>query len=494
MLNRLTIGKKLAAGVVALAISLAVLGFMALRVISNLGGSLDGAVNRTARKLELAGKTREAFQDLRNQAVRVQIAYSIQQLEKQAKNSDSTCSACHSPAPPEQVIRSLEAGGAVLRRHTSELRRLLDDETASKALDSIETGAAQWVRHGAEYVRLAGASQFDAAHAVLQDRMVPIFEKVEESARLLAKKESESLETANREASLQVSRSQWTVVFIGILSLSAAASVLWLVLSITGTLRRLTAGMSQGAQQVASAASQVSASSQSLAQGASEQAATLQQTSATSEQINSMARRNSRNSTQAAGLVAESHKQFARAATALQELEAAMSRINSSSGKIAQIIKMIEEIAFQTNILALNAAVEAARAGEAGLGFAVVADEVRNLAEKCAQAARDTAALIDESNENSRQGKEKVDRVASSIRAMSEQAASIKTLVDEVTCGSQEQTRGIEQVAEAISQLGVVTQKNAASAQQNAAAGQELNAQADTLSQLAGELRTLVDG
>ena len=139
-----------------------------------------------------------------------------------------------------------------------------------------------------------------------------------------------------------------------------------------------------------------------------------------------------------------------------------MGDIKASSDKVAKIIKVIDEIAFQTNILALNAAVEAARAGEAGMGFAVVADEVRNLAQRCAQAAKDTAALIEESIVKSNDGKTKVDQVAVAIRAITEESAKVKTLVDEVSLGSQEQTRGIEQVAKALTQMEQVTQQSAA--------------------------------
>jgi methyl-accepting chemotaxis protein/methyl-accepting chemotaxis protein-1 (serine sensor receptor) len=171
-----------------------------------------------------------------------------------------------------------------------------------------------------------------------------------------------------------------------------------------------------------------------------------------------------------------------------------MYEINAQSGKISKIIKTIDEIAFQTNILALNAAVEAARAGEAGMGFAVVADEVRNLAQRAAQAAKDTSSLIEESIAKSNDGKAKVDQVAAAIQALTADSATIKTLVDEVNLGSQEQARGIDQIVKAISQMEQVTQKNAAGAEEGASAAEQLTAQSETVKDVLARLNTLVGG
>jgi len=171
-----------------------------------------------------------------------------------------------------------------------------------------------------------------------------------------------------------------------------------------------------------------------------------------------------------------------------------MDGINASSQKISKIIKVIDEIAFQTNILALNAAVEAARAGEAGMGFAVVADEVRNLAQRCAQAAKDTAGLIEESIDRANGGKIKVDEVALSIHSITEEAAKIKVLVDEINLGSVEQSRGIDQITRSITQMENVTQSNAANAEESAAAAQQLNAQAESMREIVRSLKDMVDG
>lgn len=178
----------------------------------------------------------------------------------------------------------------------------------------------------------------------------------------------------------------------------------------------------------------------------------------------------------------------------VDQMVASMKEINASSDKVAKIIKVIDEIAFQTNILALNAAVEAARAGEAGMGFAVVADEVRNLAQRCAQAAKDTAGLIEESIVKTNDGKTKLDQVTAAIHATTESANAVKTLVDEVNVGSQEQARGIEQIAKAVTQMEQVTQKTAASAEESASASQELSAQAETMRKIVEQLQGMVGG
>jgi len=207
-----------------------------------------------------------------------------------------------------------------------------------------------------------------------------------------------------------------------------------------------------------------------------------------------MARKNSENSRSAADVVTQSQQRFVQANQSLDQMVVAMGDINTQSDKISKIIKVIDEIAFQTNILALNAAVEAARAGEAGMGFAVVADEVRNLAQRCAQAAKDTAALIEEPIAKSNDGKVRVDQVAAAIQAITAESAKVKTLVDEVNLGSQEQARGIEQIGKAIAQMEQVTQKTAANAEEGASAAEELTGQSESLKHIVERLTAMVGG
>jgi methyl-accepting chemotaxis protein/methyl-accepting chemotaxis protein-1 (serine sensor receptor) len=284
----------------------------------------------------------------------------------------------------------------------------------------------------------------------------------------------------------------WIVVMLFAGIGAGAALVFFMVRSINRVLVGAVTELAEGAGQIASAASQVSTASQSLAHGASAQAASLEETSSSSEQINSMAQRNSQNCAEAAALMGESQRCFGRTKEALQQMVVAMAEINVSSDRIAKIIRVIDEIAFQTNILALNAAVEAARAGEAGMGFAVVADEVRNLAQRCAQAAKDTAGLIEESIARSNDGKVRTDLVAKEIHNLIEQSAKVKSLVDSVNSGSVEQARGTDQVTRAITQMGQVTQQAAATAEESAAAAEQLSAQSGSLQEIVGQLTALV--
>ena len=247
------------------------------------------------------------------------------------------------------------------------------------------------------------------------------------------------------------------------------------------------AKLASGAQEVLAAAGQLSGSSQSLAQGATEQAAVLEETSASMADVASSTRENAKHSASAARLMTQVEQQVAQSNIVLQSMVASMSEMQDSSQRVAKIIKTIDEIAFQTNVLALNAAVEAARAGEAGMGFAVVAEEVRNLAQRSAQAAKDTAGLIENSIARTESGGQQVDRVAQAIGSITGTVGEAKVLIDRVSAASEQQTRGIDQMAAALSQIEKVTQTMAATAEESAAASEELSAQAESALSTVGQ-------
>jgi hypothetical protein len=239
-------------------------------------------------------------------------------------------------------------------------------------------------------------------------------------------------------------------------------------------------GLGSGADQVALAAAQLSESAQSLSRGATEQAASLEETSASMEEIGSMTASNATNANHAAERAQEVDVLLRTFGEALRGTAASMHRIRTSSAQVSKIIKTVDEIAFQTNILALNAAVEAARAGAAGMGFAVVADEVRSLAQRSAQAARDTTCLIEEAIGSSEEGVRSVEQITSSIGAIQEKVSEVRGLAQSVRDASQQQAAGFKQVSQAVVQLEKITQTAAATAEESAAASEELSAQAET--------------
>ena len=286
----------------------------------------------------------------------------------------------------------------------------------------------------------------------------------------------------------------WALALTALAIVVSAGIAALAIRSTTRRLRSASERILRHSLGIRSASAQIASSSRELARAASEQAASLEETSASSEEISSMVRKSSESSRAAAELVTRSQSRFADANRSLDGMVAAINEISAESDKISKIIKTIDEIAFQTNILALNAAVEAARAGESGMGFAVVADEVRNLAQRSAQAARDTAGLIEGSIAKSRDGKGKVDHVATAIHAITGESAKIKVLVDDVSVSTREQTQGIEQVAKAITLMEHLTQRNAAGAEEGASAAAELQGQSQALQEIVEELTALAGG
>jgi methyl-accepting chemotaxis protein len=271
-------------------------------------------------------------------------------------------------------------------------------------------------------------------------------------------------------------------------------TVLWFARSIVMPINQIIEGLNEGSAQVASASNEVASSSQSLAEGASEQAASIEETSASMEEMASMTQKNAENAGQADSLMKEANIVVKDANESMGMLIGSMEDISKASEETSKIIKTIDEISFQTNLLALNAAVEAARAGEAGAGFAVVADEVRNLAMRAAEAAKNTALLIEGTVKKVNQGSELVTKTNAAFTQVSQSTGKVGDIVAEISEASNEQSKGIEQVNIAITEMDKVVQQNAANAEESASASEEMNAQAEQVKVYVGELVTVITG
>jgi methyl-accepting chemotaxis protein/methyl-accepting chemotaxis protein-1 (serine sensor receptor) len=400
-------------------------------------------------------------------------------------------------AEKNMILGGLTGNNELLQKWTSRLQALVDEgiRTSDDLGKAVRTEADRAEAGRLKQSMSAWGTRCDACHAIamrgdltkdigkileLSAAGEALMARNQDLAAAIEKTQNTLFDDRTRQTAATFGRARLATIGMCALSVLVGAGIFVAVRGAGRKLRSATARLHAGASHVMAAASQVATSAQSLSQGATEQAASLEETSASMEEMASMTRKNAANATEAAGLVASVARQVTESNTALEGMVGSMAAIKESSNKVAKIIKTIDEIAFQTNILALNAAVEAARAGEAGMGFAVVADEVRNLAQRSAQAARDTAGLIEESIARSQEGAGKVQEVATAIGAITASVTTVKGIVEEVREASRQQTQGIDQVAQAIAQMEKVTQTTAATAEESAAASEELNAQAET--------------
>lgn len=454
---------------------LLLVGGVSIYSVTRLRAMLESAVGTESKKIELA--TRVSEQVAAGQAALRGVLL-----------SSMTGDAAGAQAGQDRM----EQAGREIETALAAIEPLLESSENREATRQMKAATGEWLRQAKVFEQHLQAQRFDEATKMEAAVFRPVIEEMQKAASMLVSQQRRRLASHSAEAASRSGLSVWVTVLV---LLGAAAVTFGAIVRMRGAdrmLKRIAAEIADGARRVAGAAQQVSGSSQALAQGSSEQAASLEETSASTEELNSMTQKNAENASMAAGEMEKADLLLKETNEKLGQMIESMKEINASSEKISRIIRVIDEIAFQTNILALNAAVEAARAGEAGMGFAVVADEVRNLAQRCAQAAKDTSDLIEESIVRSNEGKLRLDEVAACITRVFESSSKMRVLASEVHMGSQEQARGIDQIARAVAQMQQVTQSTAASAEESASAGEEMSAQAQHLQAAVERLRALV--
>ena len=440
------------------------------------------------------------------------------------------------PSDPNLLKRKIDADEEN-EKIVTEMKTLTSDPELAKIFDEQSTFDAKELNPREDRVaELIKSRQFEEARHAYVSELIPLQSKFDDLGTTLVKKTDAAAEHAIAAARSDIIRLTTTLVVIAVLGIAAlAVGVLISVRSVIEALKKLVRVLSAGADQVASAATEISATSEELSSAANEQAASIQETASSVDEVNAMVKKNAENAEESGQAVHQSQDSANKGKEVVQDMIAAMGQIDSanaqimtqidqSNQQIQEIVKVISEIAdktkvindivFQTKLLSFNASIEAARAGEQGKGFAVVAEEVGNLAHMSGNAANEIADMLDhsirkvesivsETKTNVEKliadGKSKVEtgtgvarKTAQVLDEIVDSVSSVARMVAEISNASRQQAQGIEEITKAVGQIDAVTQQNAAASQQASSAAQSLSKEADLLRSGVNDLVTLI--
>ncbi len=474
-INNMKLGTKLAGGFSVVLMLVVIIAFIGISRLNVLNGYLDDVIHDNNVKLKLANNIAGGIDEIARSVRNIVLLEDMGSMQKEKDRIDAARK--NFSESYEKLVRMVTSnkGKEILAtvKGSQDVVRPLVDKAMSLGLENKASEATQ----------------------VLMNEVRGPQVKLIENVKAMVAYQEEMTDKAGEAAGHAYSTAYALILSISGLALVVGALfAFFLTRSITKPLNRVIEGLSEGAEQIASASGQVSSASQQLAEGSSQQAASIEETSASLEEIAAMTKQNANNATQADSLMKEANHVVKQANDSMTDLTRSMNEITQASEETSKIIKTIDEIAFQTNLLALNAAVEAARAGEAGAGFAVVADEVRNLAMRAADAAKNTAVLIEGTVKKVNEGSTMVTRTYQAFTQVAQSASKVGELVGEIAAASREQTQGIEQVTLATSEMDKVVQQNAANAEENASASEEMNAQSEEMLGFVAGLVALIGG
>jgi len=384
-------------------------------------------------------------------------------------------------------IKKAQANFPKMAQKIREIRKLTKRQADLDRLKEIEEGAAAYRSAIESYVEAkTNMDRVGKARGIAGDE---VLSAAQETAKVAM---TQTQEIAD-EASHDLATASATMI-IGLIAAMVIGIVMafLIIRSITLPIISAIRTIQDANNQVVSASNQIASSATNLAEGATRQASSVEEVSATIEESTALNTQNSDNAMQASKLARGANDAAEQGNVKVQDLMSSMTNITEASEKIAKIIKTIDEIAFQTNLLALNAAVEAARAGEHGLGFAVVADEVKNLAQRSADAAKETATIIQQAIDQIKHGNQIAQDTNESFSSILDQAKKTADIINEIAVSIKEQAEGMNQIATAITDVDEITQQNAAVSEEAAAASEEMNAQAIAMMESVEEVAKMV--
>lgn len=473
--QNLTVGQKLKMVIIAMLMVGIGLTLSALYSIRTITQELATSTGSTAEKLSLAGDVKAAANIMRTG----QRGLLLNGFQHDREGADAT-------------KRDYAKKKASTLAFVGKIEALLAHDEGREIVEQLRSDIETHATCFRQIAELCDEGKLQEAAVFYRERGAPAGAAMEKTATELMTQETALMRDSGASGRKQASFATIAMTAIGIVAIGILIASSFVIAGITREMSHLSLELGEGASQVFSGSAQVAVSSQKLAEEASEAAAAIEETSAAAQEVATMARKSAEQARTAANLMDKVDARVNEGNQTLGEMVVSMQAITESSGRISKIIQVIDEIAFQTNVLALNAAVEAARAGQAGMGFAVVADEVRSLAQRSADAARDTAALIEDSITKSNDGSVKLQRVAEVIRGITENTGKVKSFIDQVSVTSLEEARGVDQITQGVGQMERATQGTASFSEESAAASQQLSAQAKALNHIAHQMGSMV--